>query len=164
MSFIDNLFDDVGATIKKIAKYSFYALLIGAAIMFIVGLVKMFSALDHYDPIEIMSLTQYDCLLSGYSDTVNGYMGKQMCKAAIIVVLCDLVGPILVYGFGELIEKVTAIEKKLKKENFYANETSENQEKKDAKIGVAVGYWTCKSCGKKNANYVGTCSCGSARE
>ena len=37
------------------------------------------------------------------------------------------------------------------------------EEARVSQIPQREGYWTCPVCGKNNANYVGTCSCGLIR-
>ena len=83
-----------------------------------------------------------------------------------------------IYGFGELIENTGATVTQLKSmdKNLGANPanvvSSQNNTSKNTPANPADSFlfkdkssdsWKCKTCGKTNKYYVGTCGCGQSR-
>ena len=91
---IGEAFDNPGKFLKTLAKICFYLCLIIAVILFIVGVVKIASAVDKYSPLsEVLTYTTEDYvygLSTGYDWYVNGYMGKIQCKTALYLALSSL--------------------------------------------------------------------------
>ncbi len=67
--------------------------------------------------------------------------------------LATVIVSFMMYGFGELIEKTTSIEKTLKD-----RAAEDERQARDQKI-LDEGGWKCK-CGRINNMYVSTCACG----
>lgn len=81
-----------------------------------------------------------------------------------------ILGVTVLFGFAQLLENTEAtatylkqigegqaeIIKEIKQISLPANSEGRN--------GIPEGYWKCSQCGKLNASYVGTCSCGKNKE
>lgn len=116
---MSKIFDCPGASLKSIAKFLFYACLVLAVILFLIGGIKVLSAVDTdgYPTFsEVIAYTAEDYaygLAKGYDWYVDGYMGKQQCKFAFWVALSSF-SAIPLYAFGCLVEDVAEIKEKLK--------------------------------------------------
>ena len=113
---MSKLFYNPGNSVKVIAKFCFYACLVLAVILFLMGGIRFLSAVDEYSPFgEVLAYTAEDYaygLAKGYDWYVDGYMGKMQCKTAFYVALASF-SSIPLYAFGCLIEDVAAIKEKL---------------------------------------------------
>lgn len=109
---VDKLLTDPWTSIKKIARFCFYFCLILAVILFVIGAFKIVSNVDKSTPLhEILAYTEEDYaygVVKGYQWYVDGYMGKQQCKAALVVALTSL-GSIPLYAFGCMGEDISAL-------------------------------------------------------
>ncbi len=129
------MFENVGQKIKTIAKFIWIVGAIYAAYCF-------FVFWDEGEPFEAV---------------VN----------LILTPIVSFVVSMCMYGFGELVERAER-----------ENETSEQIAIEKYRLPIAsgteteqayeampkAGQWKCSSCGKINANYVGTCGCGQVRK
>lgn len=66
---------------------------------------------------------------------------------------------ILIYAYGELVDKACLIEEHLKKETSQKTNSCYSTEKV-----AGPNEWKCTQCGSINQNYVGTCGCGQSRK
>lgn len=110
------IFDNIEETLKKIAKFLFFLLLIGGVLILLIGLIKVIGQCDEYTPFsEIIGYTIEDYtrgVRNGYEWYVEGYKGKVMMSYGFcIAISCFAVLPL--YGFGVLIEKIKDIEKEV---------------------------------------------------
>lgn len=109
---VDELFENPGSGVKKIARFCFFILLLIAIVLFLWGAVRLMSAVDKYSPFnEVINYTVEDYaygLAKGYDWYVDGYLGKMQCKAAFFVFLVSF-SCIPLYAFGELVEEVKAL-------------------------------------------------------
>lgn len=108
------MFENIGNTLKSIAKILFYACLAIGGIVLIIGIFRFVSGLDEYVSFsEAMACTladaiKYDTL---YADC---YYGRQMVKIGFIMQISSIT-TLPLYGFGELINMCSQIISKLKK-------------------------------------------------
>ena len=115
---MSKMFENPGGSLKAIAKFCFYACLILAAILFLIGCIRFLSAVDfdgYPSFAEVASYTIEDYahgLANEYNWYVDGYLGKMMCKNAIYLALASF-GSIPLYAFGCLVEDVAKIKEKL---------------------------------------------------
>ena len=109
---IDSLLTDPWVSLKKIARFCFYFCLIVAVVTFAVGAFKIVSNVDEYTTLhDILAYTAEDYaygVVKGYQWYVDGYTGKMLCKAALVVALASL-GSIPLYAFGCMGEDISAL-------------------------------------------------------
>lgn len=109
---LDELFENPGGGVKKIARFCFFILLLIAVVLFILGAIRFMSAVDKYSPFsEVINYTAEDYaygLAKGYDWYVDGYLGKLQCKTAFFVFLASF-SCIPLYAFGELVEEVKTL-------------------------------------------------------
>ena len=119
MDILDILFDDSGHSVKNIAIVCFFLCLVVAAVLILIGSIRILSAVDEYTPFrEVLAYTAEDYaygLERGFDWYVNGYMGKMQCKTALYIALASFCS-IPLYAFGCLLENIVAIKKKLYQE------------------------------------------------
>ena len=123
------MFDNISRDIKKLAKLLFWL-----GIIFTAGYT-------------IWIWSQGNAWRSTF---LLGLIG--LAEGLLITVIVSF----MMYGFGELIEKTTSIEKTLKDRN-----AADEKKARDEKI-LDEGGWKCK-CGRVNNMYVSTCACGKNR-
>ena len=113
MERLEQLFKNPAESVKKIAKFYFYACIVLAILLLISGLIRLMLADTPFS--EVITYTAEDYaygLAHGYTRYVNGYLGKVQCKEALFVALASL-GTVPLYAFGCLVEDVAAIKEKL---------------------------------------------------
>ncbi len=133
------MFDNIGSKIKGLATVICW---IGIIISIIIG---------------FMTFAQFNRLAPG----------RGVLMAILIIAggsLLSWIGSFVLYGFGELIDKADSIDRKLGSGSgpsligggaaSYPGPVTNRQ--------PGPNEWKCK-CGRINPNYVGTCSCGLAR-
>ena len=133
------MFNEVGKEIKRMAEKH----VISAVIPFVIIAIAVFA------------------LLASKGYALVGLI------AAIIIILIKYLNArkkvILLYGYGELIDRVCSIDDHLSGSTPSLISTVNPQlSTKDPANTTHISSgsgWTC-SCGRKNANYVSTCSCG----
>lgn len=105
------LFDDVGATLKAIAKVCFYLCFWIGVIVVLIGTIKFFSGIDYVSFSEGLTCTAADVIEheSLYADC---YFGRQIVKAGLFCMLGAL-STLPLYGFGELIQTNRKMNKRL---------------------------------------------------
>jgi len=111
---LNKLFENPGKTVKAIAKFCCYACLTLAIILFIIGAVKVLSALS--DTGNTLGEELYYCEELYRFGDVNGYTGKMLCITAFYFALTSL-SSIPLYAFGCLVEDTAAIKEKLQQKH-----------------------------------------------
>lgn len=106
---MSKLFEESALWVRRIAEFCFYACLVIAFIMSVIGAIKFLSALEYDSFTEVLSYTAAD-FAHGSEKYVNGYMGKMLCISSFFVALSSLLS-IPLYAFGCLVEDVADIKK-----------------------------------------------------
>ena len=140
------MFDNIGGKIKALAKVVCF---LGIAGSVIAGLVAMAQAGE----------------VSKYSDDVATATAFSGFLIMVIGSLLSWIGSFFTYGFGELIEKATEIEKNTRGETqstgvLYTENESDKATGYMPDIQKPVDTWICPRCGKENSTTVQTCECG----
>ncbi|MCH5202053.1 MAG: hypothetical protein J1F17_02495 [Oscillospiraceae bacterium] len=120
------MFDEIGTRIKMYASVIFW---IAVAASIIIGIVLISMGVKE-------SHGGGGLIAEGFFTLLFGWFPSY-------------IGSLIVYGFGELIEKTTEIAK---------NSASSAATKRA--VEVTDDMWKCPACGKYHKNYVGTCGCG----
>ena len=140
------MFNEIGKKIKTVAIVLFIIVAIGSIIA---GGYLIFRPGEYYDSIKT-------------PDYITG----------VIIILCGIISSLIsswiLYGFGELIEKVTEIAKNTNKTNNNANAQNDSSQSsfsawvsKNNATKIDSDTWTCPNCGQKNANIRTVClKCG----
>ena len=97
------MFNNIGGKIKGLAKFCAYACVICGVIVALIGL-SIYGGAGY----------GYDILTEAGN---KAYMGLQMLKYGLIAAVAGFLSAWPLYGFGELIEKVSFIADNLKKED-----------------------------------------------
>ena len=115
------------------------------------------------------------CLWADWGDVEGFMMFLAVGVGGCLVALCS---SWLIYGFGELIENTGATVTQLKSidKNLGTNpekvvSNQNNKAKSNPTLPtdsflfkkIPSDCWQCKTCGKVNKYYVGTCGCGQSR-
>lgn len=110
------MFENIGGKIKGLAKFCAYACVICGVIIAVIGLCNYISEADYLKYASIYGGAGYGYdILTEAGD--KAYMGLQMLKYGSIAAITGFVSAWPLYGFGELIEKVSYIADNLKKDN-----------------------------------------------
>ena len=110
------MFNNIGGKIKGLAKFCAYACVICGVIVALIGLANYISEADYLEYASIYGGAGYgyDILTEAGN---KAYMGLQMLKYGLIAAVAGFLSAWPLYGFGELIEKVSFIADNLKKED-----------------------------------------------
>ena len=113
---MDRIFENIGNTLKIIAKILFYVCLSIGILTLIIGVFRFLGGIDEYTSFaEGMACTledaiEYDSL---YADC---YYGRQTTKLGFFLTISSITA-LPLYGFGELVNLCSQINLKLKKSN-----------------------------------------------
>lgn len=110
----EKIFDNIGNTLKIMAKILFYFCLIVGLITIITGMFRFLTGIDEYTSFsEGISCTLEDAIkYEGlYADC---YYGRQTTKTGFILTLSSI-SALPLYGFGELISLCSQINMKILK-------------------------------------------------
>ena len=110
------MFENPGKAVQRIALFCFFACILIAVFLFIVGGLRILTQVNSSTSFkEVLSYTAEDYaygLLYESDQYVNGYEGKMQCKTAIYIALASL-STIPMYAFGRLVEDVGTIKNEL---------------------------------------------------
>lgn len=110
------MFENIGGKIKGLAKFCAYACVICGILVAVIGLINYTSEADYLKYASIYGGAGYGYnLLTEAGD--KAYMGLQMLKYGLTAAVAGFLSSWLLYGFGELIEKVSVIAENTKKED-----------------------------------------------
>ena len=110
------MFENIGGKIKGLAKFCAYACVICGILVAVIGLINYTSEADYLKYASIYGGAGYGYnLLTEAGD--KAYMGLQMLKYGLTAAVAGFLSSWPLYGFGELIEKVSVIAENTKKEN-----------------------------------------------
>jgi hypothetical protein len=109
-----DMFDNISGKIKGLAVFLAYACVICGIIITIIGAINFFANIDFLEYANAYGGSSY----SSFNRLGNqAYNGLQLLKYGIVVGVGGTLSTIPLYGFGELIEKVSIIADKIKCEN-----------------------------------------------
>lgn len=134
------MFKNIGKKIKVFAVIAF-------------GVKVLFFVLDLFNGIE-----------SGYFEKISYESGTRLMLGTVVESLLNVfVLPLLAYGFGEIVEKISKIE-----QSVTASALGTNRWKGGKKVKTEEGendndFWEC-TCGKINPPFRNVCSCGNKKE
>ncbi len=128
----------------------------------------------------VLSIETVACVITGVAVACIDFEYLWWVGLLILVVgslLCWL-SYLLIYAFGELVDKVCLIEQKLTGTESPSSNQNEPNNKSFSKLSsitplassnnqstkqAAPNEWKCPACGVINQNYVGTCGCGQTK-
>lgn len=107
------IFEQPGEFLKKLAKILFVLLLICGIILLCSGLIHMGDVLDRTSDkfSDVMAYTLVDAAKAEWK--ADGYTAKMEIHSGIYILLSSL-ATIPLYGFGQLIEDVNVLAKRVK--------------------------------------------------
>ena len=109
------MFENIGSKIKKLAKFCAFACIISGVIVTLYGGSQYFSNAEYLEYATVYGGSSYYYSLEKAGN--EAYMGLQLLKFGLIAGVAGFVSSWPLYGFGELIEKVSFIADTMKKEN-----------------------------------------------
>ena len=102
------MFNNIGEKIKGLAKFIAYSCVICGIIIAVIGLIKYASNREYIEYASIYGGAGYGhSILTEAGD--KAYTGLQMLKYGLVSAVTGFIGSWPLYGFGELIDKVTVI-------------------------------------------------------
>ena len=110
------MFENIGGKIKGLAKFCAYACVICGILVAVIGLINYASEADYLKYATIYGGAGY-----GFDNLTEAgdkaWKGLQMLKYGLVAAIAGFLSAWPLYGFGELIEKVTVIADNTKKED-----------------------------------------------
>ena len=128
------MFENCGAKIKGIAKIAFILCLVIA----VIALIAEFADMRRYlfGSLAAIIIVELILLVAGY------------------------ISAIMIFGFGRLVEDVHSMREDQAEEIASVRQNIDND--KNEKKLMDNGGWKCR-CGKVNASYISSCSCGASK-
>ena len=140
------MFNNIGAKIKGVVKFFFVLECIGSVILGVSTGVAVGGA--GYFGGKLLYGSS-----GGAGGVLLGFLAFVLVSA--VGILLAWLSCLLVYGYGELIDRATSIDNKL-------NQVTTAGSASDTGRMLGANKWQC-ACGKINSLFVETCSCGRTR-
>lgn len=158
---LEDLFTNIGATIKKISKGLFYFLLVVGIVAIFIGLLNLLFCAEIANFFEVLFMSNKDVLVEGYEGVYNS---RIMIGTGINLIISSF-ALLVIYGIGEAVECLCSmkrkfvgeepkVEEKVQPEIVYSEPKVEVKKNSD-------GSWVCDKCGTTNGNHAQYCKgCG----
>lgn len=108
------MFENIGGKIKGLAKFCAYACVICGVLIAFIGLINYASEADYLEYATAYGGSSYKLLTEAGN---TAYAGLQMLKYGLVAAVVGFLSAWPLYGFGELIEKVSLIADNIEKGN-----------------------------------------------
>lgn len=162
----DYLLEDVGRKLKAVARFLVYLAIVVGVILILIGFVKFIKDVDCFEFATVLGGAYYSSLeRSGNSS----FAGLMMMIFGIAGTIASFLSSMLMYGFGELVEKATASSSRSiggkyseKAASIVTPQNDSIEDLIDSTRQPPAGEWKC-SCGKIHPKYVSSCTCGKSR-
>lgn len=165
-AFCETLFEDIGKKLKAVARFLVYLAVVAGAILILIGFIKFIKDIGDLESATVLGGSSF----SSYERRGNSsFAGLMMMVYGIAGTFVSIISSMLMYGFGELVEKATGSSSGNTVEHYREGASSAVTPKRDTVESIIVssrqpsaGEWKC-SCGKVHPKYVSSCSCGKSR-